>query len=61
MLASTRYIAMKDRPEGAWLSGNEIAEYLGVRPDTVYKRMPAHKADEMAEWVRSGKASKAMD
>ncbi len=52
-----------------WLSVDEIAAYLGVKRDTVYKwidrkRMPAHKAGrlwkfKMAEidaWVRSGKA-----
>lgn len=59
-------IPMPDR----WLSVEEIAEYLGISKDTVYawigkKSMPAHKvgrfwkfkADEVDEWVRSGKAS----
>lgn len=62
--------AMSDR----WLSVEEIAEYLGVSRDTVYawigkKDMPAHKvgrfwkfkADEVDEWVRSGKASEESD
>ncbi|MCC5808701.1 MAG: helix-turn-helix domain-containing protein [Opitutales bacterium] len=53
--------------EDRWLSVDEIAEYLGVQPDTVYKwvrrmGMPAHKvgrllkfkAAEIDDWVRSG-------
>jgi excisionase family DNA binding protein len=53
-----------------WLSVNEIAEHLGVNPDTIYKwiirkKMPAHKlgrlwkfmATEVDEWVRAGKAA----
>lgn len=56
---------MKDR----WLSVDEMAEYLGVRRDTIYrwindKSMPAHKIgrlwkfkkDEVDTWVRDGKA-----
>jgi excisionase family DNA binding protein len=56
--------------ETRWLSVEEIAAYLGIKPDTVYKwierrRMPAHKlgrlwkfqAAEVDEWVRSGSAS----
>ncbi|WP_321496002.1 helix-turn-helix domain-containing protein [uncultured Desulfobacter sp.] len=56
---------MKDR----WLSVDEMAEYLGVRRDTIYRRindkhMPAHKIgrlwkfkkDEVDTWVRDGKA-----
>ncbi len=52
-----------------WLSVDEIAAYLGIKRDTVYKwidrkAMPAHKVgrlwkfrkDEIDEWVRSGKA-----
>jgi len=53
-----------------WLSVAEIAGYLGVKRDTIYKwvgrkGMPAHKVgrlwkfkqDEIDGWVRSGKAS----
>ena len=56
---------MKNR----WFSVDEIAEYLGVQPDTVYKwinrkDMPVHKVGrlwkfktvEIDEWVRSGAA-----
>lgn len=56
---------MSDR----WLSVDEIAEYLGIKRDTVYKwidrrKMPAHKVgslwkfqkSEIDQWVRSGKA-----
>jgi excisionase family DNA binding protein len=52
-----------------WLSVSEIAAYLGIKRDTVYKwvchrSMPAHKMgrlwkfrkDEVDEWVRSGGA-----
>ncbi|MFC1652830.1 helix-turn-helix domain-containing protein [Planctomycetota bacterium] len=52
-----------------WLSVDEIAEYLGIKRDTVYKwisqdRMPAHKVGrlwkfkvaEVDQWVRDGKA-----
>ena len=55
-----------------WLSVAEIAEYLGVRRDTIYKwierkGMPAQKVGrlwkfkqgEVDAWVRSGKASEA--
>lgn len=50
-----------------WLSVDEVADYLGVQPDTVYtwiskKGLPAHKVgrlwkmktNEVDEWVRSG-------
>ncbi|MBA7561035.1 hypothetical protein ES708_02669 [subsurface metagenome] len=56
---------MRDR----WFSVDEIAEYLGVKRDTIYKwidkkGIPAHKVgrlwkfrkDEVDEWIRSGKA-----
>lgn len=56
--------------EDRWLSVEEIAAYLGVQPDTIYKwvsrkGMPAHKvgrllkfkATEVDDWVRSGKAN----
>lgn len=54
--------------EDRWLSVNEIARYLGIKRDTVYKwidrrRMPSHKVgplwkfrkkEEVDAWVRSG-------
>ena len=53
-----------------WLSVDEIAAYLGIKPATVYKwlyrkEMPAHKVgrlwkfrkDEVDDWVRSGEAN----
>ena len=53
--------------EDRWLSVDEIALYLGVKRDTVYKwidrkQMPARKVgrlwkfrkEEIDEWVRSG-------
>ena len=56
--------------ESRWLSVEEIAAHLGIKPDTVYKwierrNLPAHKlgrlwkfqAAEVDEWVRSGSAS----
>ena len=56
--------------ENRWLSVDEIAAYLGVKRDTVYKwiirrDMPAHKvgrlwkfrAKEVDRWVRDGKAA----
>jgi len=59
-------MGMEDR----WLSVDEIATYLGVRRDTVYRwidrhAMPAHKVgrlwkfkkDEVDEWVKRGGAS----
>ncbi len=55
-----------------WLSVEEIAEYLGIKRDTVYKwidrkKMPAHKVgslwkfrkEEVDDWVRSGEASES--
>lgn len=56
--------------EDRWLSVDEIAIYLGVKRDTVYKwigekHMPAHKIgrlwkfkkEEIDEWVRNGGAT----
>ena len=56
--------------EDRWLSVMEIAEYLGVRRETIYKwlerkKMPAHKVgrlwkfkrDEVDAWVRQGGGS----
>ncbi len=53
-----------------WLSVEEIAEHLGVNPDTIYKwvvrkKMPAHKlgrlwkflASEVDSWVKAGRAA----
>jgi excisionase family DNA binding protein len=53
--------------EDRWLSVDEIAAYLGVKRDTVYKwidrkQMPAHKVgrlwkfkrEEIDQWIRSG-------
>ena len=53
-----------------WLSVDELAGYLGIKRDTVYKwimrrRLPAHKAgrlwkfrrDEVDAWVKSGAAA----
>ncbi len=53
-----------------WLSVDEIADHLGVNPDTIYKwiirkKMPAHKlgrlwkflASEVDVWVKTGKAA----
>ncbi len=56
--------------EDRWLSVEEIAKYLGISNDTIYRwinrhRMPAHrmgrlwkfKKDEVDEWVKSGGAN----
>lgn len=53
-----------------WFSVEEIAGYLGVQPDTIYKwihrkNMPVHKVgrlwkfktNEVDDWVRSGAAA----
>lgn len=58
---------MGDTMEDRWLSVDEIAAYLGIKRDTLYKwikrrDMPAHKVgrlwkfrkEEVDEWVRSG-------
>lgn len=63
---------MKEVASDRWLSVDEIAEYLGIKRDTVYKwidrkKMPAHKVgslwkfkrDEIDEWVRSGDAGES--
>jgi excisionase family DNA binding protein len=57
-----------------WLSLDEIATYLGIKRETVYKwidrrKMPAHKVgslwkfkrDEVDDWVRSGEAGSGKD
>ncbi len=61
---------MKLISEDRWLSVEEIADYLGIKRDTVYKwidrkKMPAHKVGslwkfkrtEVDNWVRSGGAA----
>ena len=61
---------MNEIANDRWLSVDEIAEYLGIKRDTVYKwidrkRLPAHKVgslwkfrkEEIDTWVRSGNAS----
>lgn len=58
--------------EDRWLSIEEIAAYLGIKRDTIYKwisrrKMPAHKVgslwkfkqQEVDDWVRSGGAAEA--
>lgn len=63
---------MNDVTSDRWLSVDEIAGYLGIKRDTVYKwierkRMPAHKVgslwkfkrDEIDEWVRNGNAGES--
>jgi len=60
--------------EDRWLSVDEIAAYLGIKRDTVYKwiaekKMPAHRMgrlwkfrkEEVDEWVKSGGADGAND
>lgn len=54
-----------------WLSVDEIATYLGIKRDTIYKwidrkNLPAHKVgslwkfrkEEIDEWIRSGQAAR---
>ena len=56
-------------PADRWLSVDEIAAYLGIKRDTVYKwisekQMPAHRMgrlwkfrkEEVDEWVKTGGA-----
>jgi excisionase family DNA binding protein len=60
---------MQSVSDDRWLSLEEIATYLGIKRDTVYKwinrkNMPAHKVgslwkfrrEEVDEWVRSGES-----
>ncbi len=60
---------MTNVSQDRWLSVDEIAVYLGVKRDTIYKwierkNMPAHKVgslwksrrDEIDDWVRKGEA-----
>jgi len=62
---------MSDRLTDKWISIDEAAEYLGIKPATVRdwirkkKDIPAHKigkqwkfkCDELDEWVKSGKSA----
>jgi len=61
---------MPDVSSDRWLSVEEIAVYLGVKRDTIYKwierkSLPAHKVgslwkfrkEDVDEWVKSGQAS----
>jgi len=61
---------MSESRNDRWLSVEEIAVHLGVKPTSIYKwitrnGMPAHKlgrlwkfkVDEVDEWIRSGKAA----
>ena len=65
---------MKSVLEERWLSLEEIAIYLGIKRDTVYKwinrkKMPAHKVgslwkfkrDEIDDWIRSGEARESAE
>ena len=60
---------MTNLSQDRWLSVDQVAVYLGVKRDTIYKwiarkKMPAHKVgrlwkfreQEIDEWVRSGQA-----
>jgi len=67
---ATRYpVRLESVMEDRWLSMNEIAAYLGIKRDTVYKwisekQMPAHRMgrlwkfrkEEVDEWVKTGGA-----
>ena len=61
---------METMMEDRWLSVDEIAAYLGIKRDTVYKwiadkQMPAHKVgrlwkfrkEEVDDWVRQDNAA----
>lgn len=65
-------VEMNEVTSDRWLSVDEIAEYLGIKRDTVYKwierkKMPAHKVgslwkfkrDEVDVWVRTGEAAES--
>ncbi|MBF9015168.1 MULTISPECIES: helix-turn-helix domain-containing protein [unclassified Oceanispirochaeta] len=58
--------------EDRWLSVDEIAEYLGVKRDTIYKwiaerEMPAHRVGrfwkfqkyEVDKWVKTGESAES--
>ena len=59
--------------ESRWLSAEEMARYLGVVEDTVYRwiehrGLPAHrvgklwkiKTEEVDDWIKSGKADESI-
>ena len=65
-----KMIRLESVMEDRWFSVDEIAAYLGIKRDTVYKwiagkQMPAHrmgrlwkfKKDEVDEWVKAGGAA----
>ena len=65
---------MNDITTVRWLSVEEIAGYLGIKRDTVYKwierkKMPAHKVGslwkfkrvEIDGWVRTGEAGPVLN
>jgi excisionase family DNA binding protein len=62
-------VRLESKMEDRWLSVDEIAAYLGIKRDTVYKwidgkQMPAHRMgrlwkfrrEEVDEWVKTGGA-----
>lgn len=64
------YVCLGSMMEDRWLSVDEIAAYLGIKRDTVYKwisekRMPAHRMgrlwkfrkEDVDGWVKSGGAA----
>lgn len=68
-MGSTRKMEAQE-PSEQWVSVDEVAEHLKVKPDTVYKwlerkEMPAHKVGrlwrfkitEVDRWVRDGGAA----
>ena len=70
MKEEDRLVGAQPLGEDRWLSVDELAAYLGVKPDTVYtwigkKGLPAHKMgrlwkmkrSEVDAWVRSGRAA----
>ena len=75
LIADSRQVrADRLNSEDRWLSVDEIAAYLGVVRESVYRwvvsrGMPGHKVgrhwkfrkDEVDEWVRSGGASDSRD
>ena len=73
-LGSVQAKVTSEMMEDRWFSVDEIAAYLGIKRDTVYKwiaekQMPAHRMgrlwkfrkEEVDEWVRSGGADETRD